>query len=438
MPKKFDITHPLLTEPGSSQRKRADDLLNKTVVKIDDHDLIDRLHFVYRFSKQVNFREYIVDAENADYTVESDWQQFFERSTPFILAQIAYFDTGGLQSRFEKLLCDYEKQNSPENLGRLFEFCFGDAIMPLFTWYAAFQSEEKLLFETAGAPAENEPQELVFKQKLADIIQSTLSKDLIEFIHIYNKARTHACLGPINFFPFVNQQIWGIQPTDLFGITPSPDPAEWAKQLGKILSKFQQIIEQLRLLAPAFVKQALVPVQQVYRERHQPHLGLLFSFLELFEYVQNDLNRLTTEHLEFFFKRALRIKAKAAKADQAHLVFEMAKHLEQYLVTKDKAFKDGKDLAGKDVIFHLDDEIVLDKAKVESLRTLFLHFQDGKVGKYKRIPLPPAGPGNTVEYTCCPPDITDLPEFTFNSYIHGVHMAAVANSADGAGAEFPE
>ncbi|MBL7827755.1 MAG: baseplate J/gp47 family protein, partial [Saprospiraceae bacterium] len=121
-------------------------------------------------------------------------------------------------------------------------------------------------------------------------------------------------------------------------------------------------------------------------------------------------------------KRALRIKAKAAKADQAHLVFEMAKHLEQYLVTKDKAFKDGKDLAGKDVIFLLDDEIVLDKAKVESLRTLFLNFQDGDVNKYS---------------TCPPASGTD-PDLTFHSYINGVYIASKANSADGAGAEFPE
>ena len=47
---------------------------------------------------------------------------------------------------------------------------------------------------------------------------------------------------------------------------------------------------------------------QVLQNRHEPHLGLLFTFLRLFSPFQNDLNELTQKHLDFFYQDVLKIK----------------------------------------------------------------------------------------------------------------------------------
>ncbi len=110
---------------------------------------------------------------------------------------------------------------------------------------------------------------------------------------------------------------------------------------------------------------------------HEPHLGLLFAFLQLFDRFGDDLNGLSKKHLEFFFKDVLNLVPQKAVPDHAHLIFEVQKNLERYKLEKGTSIKDGKDGNKADIRFQLDEEIVVDKAKVESLMTLFLNPVEG-------------------------------------------------------------
>jgi hypothetical protein len=145
------------------------------------------------------------------------------------------------------------------------------------------------------------------------------------------------------------------------------------------------------------MEQSLFPLKDELQKKHSPHLALLFSFLKLFQHLQGDLNTFTRKHLDYFYKQVLKIKARDAVADKAHIVFEIQKQLDKYLLEKGLLVKDGKDASKAEILFATDDEMVVNKTQVADKRTLFLNSRD----------------------------------FSEKTYVEGVYMAPNADKADG-------
>jgi len=117
-------------------------------------------------------------------------------------------------------------------------------------------------------------------------------------------------------------------------------------------------------------------LKEELQKQHSPHLAVVFAFLKLFVHLQDDLNKYTKKHLDFFYKEVLQIKTKSAQPDKVHLVFEIQKQLSEYLLKKGLVAKDGKDINKQEILFALDDEIVVNKTQAVDKRTLFLNNQN--------------------------------------------------------------
>jgi hypothetical protein len=105
---------------------------------------------------------------------------------------------------------------------------------------------------------------------------------------------------------------------------------------------------------------------------HQPHYALFLSFIHLFKTSQKEINTLTSRHLDFYYKDILRLKPRDAEPNHVHVYFELAKHIDNsYLLPKDTLFKAGKDSDGKEVVYSLDEDIVINKTKVAQLKSFF-------------------------------------------------------------------
>jgi hypothetical protein len=424
------IKHPLRGEPGSSQLKRTNNALQAADVSIDGRSLADILDYLYRYSRQVNFQDYFQNEEIGEYVLSNDWSAFFEKSIPFLLARISKINMEIIGQEYLRLQRDFDRMPSSTALNQLMDYCFEEAIQPVYTWFEILKKEERYQREAAGVLPDVADSEFRFKRRLSDLVSAELNEPLKEFITIYQKANTHQVVTQRNFFPFLNQQIWGLKINDLIRPLDYPNfnREELVKTLNEnVFSKFQNILRQISQFAPDYISESLYPLQEAFRKQHEPHLALLFTFLELFKYVQGDMNRLSEKHLDFFFMQVLRVKPKPHRSDHAHLVFEMAKQLEQYLIKGGTLFKDGKDANKADLLYSLDDEIVIDKAAIERLMTLYLK-QSRVNAKPQKLVLFKDKEGK--EYMeCVPPTIVAL---------EGVYMAPVANSADGLGLKFPE
>lgn len=106
---------------------------------------------------------------------------------------------------------------------------------------------------------------------------------------------------------------------------------------------------------------------------HEPHYALFLAFLRLNEYARQETNTLTQRHLDFYYRDILRLREKPAEPGHAHLLLELAKHVEAYLLKQGEMFKAGKDALGKEVFFASDQDLVANQAQVTGLKTIYRH-----------------------------------------------------------------
>lgn len=112
---------------------------------------------------------------------------------------------------------------------------------------------------------------------------------------------------------------------------------------------------------------------------HPAHYALFLAFLRLNEYVRAETNTLTQRHLDFYYKEVLHLKQKPAEPGHAHLLVELAKHVDTHLLPAQTLFKAGKDAGGREAFFRNDRDFVANKASVAALHTLYRHDSE-KVG----------------------------------------------------------
>ncbi|MEX2566041.1 MAG: baseplate J/gp47 family protein [Cyclobacteriaceae bacterium] len=108
----------------------------------------------------------------------------------------------------------------------------------------------------------------------------------------------------------------------------------------------------------------------------KPHLALFFGFLYIFRIAQEDLNTITSRHLDFYYRDVLQLKENPAVPDQAAVIFHLAKNVVDYLVKKGTLLKAGKDDTGVERIYQVVEDIVVNKGNVKALKAVFANIQD--------------------------------------------------------------
>ena len=389
------IAHPLKNRTGTSQRTRLIDALQPEAAPIDGKTLADRLYLICEYARYINFHTYVDDAVEGEYQQLDTWTSFFANSLPFQLAKLSMVSVEDLEEQFLVLYNELKANPTKQSLESLLGFVYDKLIVPT-----------DALYKTV-AEAENS-----FMVPLLAIVKSSFIEPLKCYIALYNASATFLCVDKKKFTEYLAHP-WQLKVDEVYALDLCIKRVKKGKKEAylmaaevlnsvfyQMLNGFQAIVEE----APLFIEESLKPLEESLRKKHQAHLALLFTFLELLKYFQGNINELGKKHLDFFYEQVLKMIPKDAVPDKAHIVFEVAKHLEAYPLPKDLLLKDGKDANKQDIQFGLDHEVVLDKAQVKELRTLAINkVYDGVVG-----------------------------------YTEGVYIAPVANSKDGLGTKFKE
>ncbi len=139
---------------------------------------------------------------------------------------------------------------------------------------------------------------------------------------------------------------------------------------------------------------------------NSPHFALFIAFLKIFKHAQDEMNKITKKHLDFYYRDVLHLTEKPAVPDQVYLIFELAKHVSSTLMNKYTQFKAGKDELGNNVVYETKQETSLNKATVAQIKTVFTNKHNIFSG------------------------LTPCPKNDYRLY-----HSALANSEDGEGAE---
>lgn len=387
------IAHPLKNRKGTSQRTRIIEALQPDTAPIEGKTLADRLNLICEYARHIKFHEYINDDRDGEYQQVDTWTSFFLDSLPFQLAKLSKVSPTDLEQQFLLLHKELTANPSKQSLESLLGFVYDKLIVPNHT-----------LYQTV-AKAENS-----FRVPLLAILQTSFKEPLKCFIALYNASVTFLCVGKKSFTQYMDPP-WLLKVDEVYALDLCVQKVKKGKKEAFLLAAnvlstlFYQLLSGMHEIvasAPNFIEESLRPLEESMKQQHQAHLALVFTFLELFKHFQGDINKLGKEHLDFFYKEVLKMIPKEAVPDKAHLVFEVAKHLDAYPLPKDLLLKDGKDDKKQDIQFGLDHELVIDKAQIKDLRTLFLN---------------PVTDGS-------------------NSYTEDVYMTPVANTADGRGKKF--
>jgi hypothetical protein len=352
-----ELLHPFQTDPGVSQRQRQILGLIDGAPAIDGRSLADLLDYFAQLSRHINY----YDSKLAIH----DWQPFFEKSIPFTLARIIKYDTQTSNEKLELYKVLFDKNPSKQGLQLLQHYIYYSAIYRIQTWQSQLQGSEL-------------PIELQFEQVIKDKLQQSLKT----FICLSNHAVKHFGVKRIDFSKFYANEAWGLESADLYAIDEYCSPKAkdncsklniLANELKNLYPSFIHVIQSAISVAEMSIGQSLIPLKEELQKQHTPHLALIFAFLRLFKYLQNDLNRYTRKHLDFFYREVLKLNPRDAVADKAHIVFEIQKQLDKYLLQRGLLAKDGKDRNKAEIFFSLDDEIVVNKTELAETRTLFLN-----------------------------------------------------------------
>lgn len=382
------LIHPFQHDPGVSQRQRLMDELLSGSADIDGRSMADLLDYFMQLSRHINFYE-------TDLSV-SDWQPFFKKSLPFTVAAITKFEGDSVNEKLAFYNHLFKKQPSPSGLQLLVHYIYHRLINPLNSWQLQLKGSE-----------------LPVAFALEKLNKDKLQLPVKEFIKYANAAVQWYCIKPVDWQRLHQNEVWDLYTSDLY------ESDESFKDKGTTRrERTTALYDAIRDLAPVFLDvmrlvadaaalsmdQSLIPLKDELREKHQPHLTLLFAFLKLFRHLQDDLNSFTKKHLDFFYKQVLQLKPREATPDKAHIVFEIQNQLDSYLLKEGLHVKDGKDNNKAEVFFELDDEIVVNKTQVTDKRTLFLN-------------------NKTIDK---------------KTYVEGVYMAPDAGKADGIDKDFKE
>ena len=380
------LIHPFQYDPGTSQRQREMDELLSEAVKIDGREMADLLDYFVQLSRHINYYDNQLNI--------GDWQPFFKKSMPFTLAAMIRYPVTEIQNNFSIYTSLHKKKAVVPGLQLISRFIYYHFIQRVNNWHLVLHESE-----------------LPIANVIEKLIKDKLQQPVKDFIAYANAATGEYDIRRFNFHSLYENKVWNIDFPDLYAVDASIAQGNPQQKMNSLYEKFTALfpvlvenIRSLSLEAEKSLDLSLIHTREEFQQKHPPHLGLLFAFLSIFKYLQNDLNQYTRKHLDFFYKDILRFKSGPATPDQAHILIELQQQLKKYMLKKGLLVKAGKDDKKQEMLFGLDDEILVNKTAIAEKRTLFL---DNK---------------STFAQT----------------YVEGVYAAKDATKADGIDKDFPD
>lgn len=393
---------------GTGQRQRFLPALDTSVNLLDDRRPEDLLVFAkhyaklvrfYDAGKPVNLQEDLGSLTNKkdkeqDLSSEPDnWKKFFANDITTVIASIAQYKNrlDWLKQEFEEKRKIVDNASTVEN--------YRDLYITVINHFERFHKWYKR--SIAEHPLKNE-----LEVRIHSTLKPALEK-LISYGRGY-KVLNEGKLGLREFYSPFKEFPWNINYDEIKGDTDIY--AGISRQ--KKISNAALYVDDIFLAAFKTYKELTERTNFYFTfssekyPQHEPHMALFIAFIELFSYAQKELNSITGRHLEFYYRDVLHLQERAANPDSVYLIYQLAKETMEYELKEGTPLTAGKDGLGKEMIYRTESELVINKAKVKELKTVFL---DKKIRIVNEKPV---------------------------EVIENIYQSPVANSEDGKGAPF--
>lgn len=107
----------------------------------------------------------------------------------------------------------------------------------------------------------------------------------------------------------------------------------------------------------------------------RPHQALFLTFLGLLGHARDQLNTLTRRHLDFYVRGVLGMAPRPPLPDRVNVLVSLARKSEEALVPAGTLLDAGKDSRGADRAYRTDRDVVINRARVERIASIFVERQ---------------------------------------------------------------
>lgn len=326
---------------GTAQHERFPPALAAGHFRPDELSFEQRVAMTAALARQLRF----VDLDNCE---AGDWAGMFESDVSLVLARIACLDLDALQQRF---------------LGA------ADVAPPAALAQQVVQLAQWVDLWFKSLDGQDDGAARVFRDRVRQLVGQQLGEEL-RWVYARFGSQAAADGRPIAQTRARLSPIWAHDSPVL--ATASAGRGDRALLRERYFA-FLSAIDALQRLARELLPSTL------HSGTHAPAAGLLIAFLKLCETVQQEVNRFTARHLDFYLRDCLRFESADPQADEVHLAcLRDARASELLRVPAGTVFDAGKDAAGQPLRFESTAPLVVTDARVSALCTLRLE-RDGLI-----------------------------------------------------------
>ena len=347
---------------GTSQFKRMFEALKADYIKIDEKKFEDQLVFTSKLSRSLNFY-------NEQNKIEGDWSHFFSDET-VVLATILDADPSEIEKKFDTYIRKISLFKKEEKKQKYIKKCFAiiyDLARQFEYWHQRLlEVEEFTRFQ------------LSIRSEISNAIHSKLAFALHQkkqLLHNQFSRKTKSLVEPDFDFELFST-IWDLdkgpnqKSIQSVSVEKELDEAVLLKELQKVFQSFYETLLYLKSKTPEYLSQSMES------DIHYPEIALFLAFLKLFEHAKDNINQITHKHADFYFKEVLRQLPKQKKLDKIYLQFLLNEDTLFSKVPSKTKFIGEDPISNKDVYYELNHDILVNKAQIKSVNTLFIEQEN--------------------------------------------------------------
>jgi hypothetical protein len=353
---------------GVSQDERVLKSLLPDSVQVDERSISDILAFAAKFAE-------IVQYYNLENSRDGNWSKFFERDETIFLSTIVSTDLHKVENEHNRLI--HILDNAPraeeklEALEGLMQQIL-DMAKQINDWYMHALNMDRLNM-MHSSELENELENAI-KQQLAQNLTDLLAyqEDLgFNPTGMFSSGEIHKHFHK-NWFK-KHEQI-GARNILIKGLESADKIKSYTKKIRIQFRTFYSVTSYILQIAPKYLMESLTG-----KANHRPDIALFISFAKMFKKLQYQVNTVTEKHLDFYYYNVLKQRQKGLSPDRANIYFNVAKHIDTHLLKKGTQLTAGKDENGIEHFYAIEDDLVLNQAKIESIHSLFIS-KNPKIG----------------------------------------------------------
>lgn len=357
---------------GTHQASRLLKALNPDYVKLEDRDMAIMLSFIADLSHEIKY--YNLEDEE-----EGNWSEFYTSDISIVLASIITTDLEKIEEKFNLVIENFYKNQNFES--RFQEFTKISNLI-----YEILAKFNRWYKDITKINIQSKRFESVIEYEFHNVIEEKIRLPLHRFksyTTALNNDKVIAKKLNFDFTPF--KQIWdheNVQEDNIFFGKDKLEKITSAMLQFRLV--FRSLFNSLHYSVYHFEKYFINSLK--FKNDHHPNIGLLIAFLKLFNHIQDDYNSISSRLLNYYYRKYLKMEPRKSIADKVFVNFGLSSFAERFTLPKGSRLSSKINVDGVDIVFETSEDLEITKAKIDSLRTLYLsRIDDLDTSHYKLV-----------------------------------------------------